>query len=147
MHDKLILLVEDNPAEEALTLRALRKNDIDCEIAIARDGVEALDYIFGTGVYAERGTIILPHLTLLDLQLPKFGGIEVIKCLRADERTKVMPIVVLTTSSEEQDVVTSYSCGANSYVRKPVNFGQFVEILYQVGKYWLVLNEHPPKLT
>lgn len=145
MNDKLILLVEDNPAEEALTLRALKKNKIDCEIAIARDGAEALDYIFGTGIYAERGTIILPHLTLLDLQLPKFGGIEVIKCLRADERTKVMPIVVLTTSSEEQDVFSSYSCGANSYVRKPVNFAQFVETLCQVGRYWLVLNEHPPK--
>ena len=144
MRDRVILLVEDNPDDEALTLRALKKNNITNKIVVARDGVEALDYLFGTGMYAARDTSVEPELILLDLKLPKIDGFEVLKKLRADERTKLLPVVILTSSKEQQDVVNGYGLGANSYVRKPVDFQNFVEAVAQLGLYWLVLNERPP---
>jgi len=137
----VILLVEDNPDDEALTLRALKKNNITNKIVVAHDGVEALDYLFGTGMYAGRDTSVDPELILLDLKLPKIDGFEVLKKLRADERTKLLPVVILTSSKEQQDVVNGYGLGANSYVRKPVDFQNFVEAVAQLGLYWLVLNE------
>jgi len=140
---KMILLVEDNPDDEALTLRALRKNNISNEIVIAHDGVEALDFLFGTGPYAGRDTGILPELVLLDLKLPKLDGFEVLKKLRADPRTALLPVVILTSSREQQDMIQGYGLGANSYVRKPVDFQQFLEGVKQLGLYWLVLNERP----
>lgn len=142
--DKVILLVEDNPDDEALTLRALKKNNIKNEVVIARDGAEALDYLFRTGTHAGRETSELPQVVLLDLKLPKVDGLEVLRRLRADARTKRLPVVVLTSSKEEQDIVKSYDLGANSYVRKPVDFTQFAEGVRQLGLYWLVLNEAPP---
>ena len=138
---KVILLVEDNPDDEALTLRALRKNNITNEITVACDGVEALDYLFGTGPHADRDTSLQPELILLDLKLPKLDGFEVLRKLRADERTKVLPVVILTSSKEQQDIVNGYGLGANSYIRKPVDFQQFVDAVRQLGLYWLVLNE------
>jgi CheY-like chemotaxis protein len=144
MLNKMIMLVEDNSDDEALTLRALRKNSIQNEVVVARDGVEALDYLFGTGAYAERDTRIKPVIILLDLKLPKIDGLEVLRRLRADERSKFIPVVVLTSSKEEQDLINSYSFGCNSYIRKPVDFVQFVEAVRQLGLYWLVLNEAPP---
>ena len=144
MKNKVILLVEDNPDDETLTLRALRKNQILNEIVVARDGAEALDYLFGTGVHAGRDTSIQPQLILLDLKLPKIDGLEVLKRLRADPRTALLPVTVLTTSNEECDVVTSYQLGVNSYVRKPVDFDSFIEAVRQLGLYWLVLNTAPP---
>jgi two-component system response regulator len=138
--------VEDNPDDEALTLRALKKNNITNEVVIAHDGAEALDYLFGTGAYAGRDTSILPQVTLLDLKLPKIDGLEVLKRLRADERTKLLPIVILTSSNEEQDRLRGYGLGANSYVRKPVDFDQFIDAVRQLGLYWLLLNERPPIL-
>jgi two-component system, response regulator len=146
MLSRMILLVEDNPDDEALTLRALKKNNITNEVVVARDGAEALDYLFGTGAYAGRDTSILPQVTLLDLKLPKIDGLEVLKRLRADERTKLLPIVILTSSTEEQDRLRGYGFGANSYVRKPVDFDQFIEAVRQLGLYWLLLNERPPVL-
>ncbi|HEC20547.1 MAG TPA: response regulator [Gammaproteobacteria bacterium] len=143
MSDKIILLVEDNPDDEALTLRALKKNNIMNEVVVARDGEEALDYLFGTGKYAGRDTSVQPQVILLDLQLPKINGIEVLKRLRADPRTALQPVVILTTSSEERDIISSYASGANSYIRKPVDFNQFIEAVKQLGLYWLVLNESP----
>ena len=143
MPDKIILLVEDNPDDEALTLRALKKNNILNEVVVARDGEEALEYLFGTGCYEGRDSSIQPQVILLDLQLPKLSGLEVLKSLRADERTKLLPVVILTTSSEEQDIIASYENGANSYIRKPVDFNQFIEAVKQLGLYWLVLNEAP----
>lgn len=143
MSEKIILLVEDNPDDEALTLRALKKNNILNEVVVARDGEEALAYLFGTGKYEGRDTRIQPQLILLDLQLPKVSGLEVLKCLRGDERTAMQPVVILTTSSEELDITTSYANGANSYIRKPVDFNQFIEAVRQLGLYWLVLNEAP----
>jgi len=143
MSDKVILLVEDNPDDEALTLRALKKNNIMNEVVVARDGEEALDYLFGTGKYAGRDTSVQPQVILLDLQLPKINGIEVLKRLRADPRTALQPVVILTTSSEERDIISSYASGANSYIRKPVDFNQFIEAVKQLGLYWLVLNESP----
>ena len=140
---KTILLVEDNADDEALTLRALKKNNISNEIAIAHDGVEALDYLFGTGIYAGRDSSLLPELILLDLKLPKIDGFEVLKRLRADPRTKLLPVVILTSSKEQQDIVEGYSLGANSYVRKPVDFQEFINGVNQLGLYWLVLNQHP----
>lgn len=144
MGDRVILLVEDNPDDEALTLRALKKNNITNKIVVARDGVEALDYLFGTGMYAGRDTGVEPELILLDLKLPKIDGFEVLKKLRADERTQLLPVVILTSSKEQQDVVNGYGLGANSYVRKPVDFQDFVSAVLQLGLYWLVLNERPP---
>src|SRR5438094_7988613 len=144
MHEKVILLVEDNPDDEALTLRAFKKNNIGNEVVVARDGVEALDYLFGAGAYARRDMAIMPAVTLLDLKLPKVDGLEVLKRLRADDRTKLLPVVILTSSKEEQDLINGYRFRANSYIRKPVDFGQFLEAVRQLGLYWLVLNESPP---
>ncbi|MCC5659368.1 response regulator [Nostoc sp. XA010] len=142
----MILLVEDNPDDEALTLRALKKNNIMNEVIVARDGVEALDYLFGKGVYADRDMSVMPNLILLDLKLPKMDGLEVLRHLRSDDRTKILPVVILTSSKEEQDLINGYSLGANSYVRKPVNFSQFSEAVRQLGLYWFVLNESPPRV-
>lgn len=144
MNYQVILLVEDNPDDEALTLRALRKNNIMNEIVVAHDGVEALDYLFGVGIHAGRDTTLQPHLILLDLKLPKIDGLEVLKRLRADPRTACQPVAVLTTSNEEQDIIASYRLGVNSYIRKPVDFNQFSETVRQLGLYWLVLNTPPP---
>ena len=144
--EKTILLVEDNPDDEALTLRALKKNNIKT-VVIVRDGVEALDYLFGSGQYAGRDVKDVPQVVLLDLKLPKLDGLEVLRRVRADARTRRLPIVVLTSSKEEQDIVASYDLGANSYVRKPVDFTQFAESVRQLGLYWLVLNEAPPSQT
>jgi CheY-like chemotaxis protein len=141
---KPILLVEDNPDDEALTLRAFRKNNITNEIIVARDGVEALDYLFAAGAYAGLSADRMPQVVLLDLKLPRIDGLEVLRRIRADERTKLLPVVVLTSSKEEQDLVESYRIGANSYVRKPVNFDEFMEAARQLGMYWLLLNEALP---
>lgn len=145
MSDKIILLVEDNPDDEALTLRALEKNNIKNEVVVARDGAEALDYLFATGAYAGRDTSVLPQVTLLDLKLPKVDGLEVLRRVRADKRTHCLPVVILTSSNEEKDLINGYSLGANSYIRKPVDFAQFIEAVRQLGLYWLVLNEVPPQ--
>jgi two-component system response regulator len=144
MGDKIILLVEDNPDDEALTLRALKKNNIANEVVVARDGVEALDYLFATGAHAGRDMRVVPQVILLDLKLPKVDGLEVLRRLRDDDRTRLLPVVILTSSDEEQDLIEGYSLGANSYVRKPVNFAQFTEAVRQLGLYWLVLNETCP---
>ncbi|MGE5642575.1 MAG: response regulator [Byssovorax cruenta] len=141
---KMILLVEDNADDEALTLRALNKSKIANTIVVVRDGAEALDYLFCTGPYADRNPLDLPQVILLDLKLPKVDGLEVLRRLRAEPRTHMLPVVILTSSKEEQDLVNAYSNGANSYVRKPVDFNQFVEAIRQLGLYWLVLNEAPP---
>ena len=143
MSDKIILLVEDNPDDEALTIRALKKNNILNEVIVARDGEEALEYLFGTGRYEGRDTSIQPQVILLDLQLPKLSGHEVLKRLREDKRTALQPVVILTTSSEQSDIIASYENGANSYTRKPVDFNEFIEAVKQLGLYWLVLNEAP----
>ena len=143
MRERVILLVEDNADDEALTMRALSKNNITNKIVVARDGVEALDYLFGTGSYEGRDTSKQPELTLLDLKLPKIDGFEVLRKLRADDRTKSLAVVILTSSREQQDLVNGYDLGANSYVRKPVDFQQFVDAVLQLGLYWLVLNETP----
>lgn len=147
MDNKVILLVEDNPRDEALTLRALKKSNVANEVAVARDGVEALDYLFGTGTHEGRDISLTPQLVLLDLKLPKIDGLEVLRRLRADKRTRRLPVVVFTSSSEEEDMISSYSLGANSYVRKPVQFEQFLEATKQLGMYWLMLNEAPPLET
>lgn len=144
MSEKTILLVEDNPDDELLTLRALRKNKILNEVTVVRDGAEALDYLFGAGEYAGRDTGEMPQVVLLDLKLPKLDGLEVLRRLRADKLTRRLPVVVLTSSDEEQDIMTSYDLGANSYIRKPVEFHQFIDALGQLGLYWLVLNQPPP---
>jgi two-component system response regulator len=143
--DGIILLVEDSADDEALTLRALKKNKIRNEVVIARDGAEALDFLFGTGAYAGRDLKIMPTLILLDLKLPKIDGLEVLRRIRADERTKLLSVVILTSSREEQDLIDGYSLGAKSYIRKPVDFAQFTEAIRELGLYWLVLNESPPK--
>lgn len=142
--EKSILLVEDNPDDEALTLRALRRNNILNEVIVARDGAEALDYLFATGPHAGRDVAVQPQIILLDLKLPRVDGLEVLRRLRADPRTKLLPVAILTTSSEERDVLMSYEIGANSYIRKPVDFEQFMEAVRQLGLYWLVLNVPPP---
>jgi two-component system response regulator len=140
----IILLVEDNPDDVELTLRAFRKSKILNEIVVVSDGVEALDYLFATGAHAGRNPKIVPEVVLLDLKLPKIAGLEVLRRLRADERTRRIPVVVLTSSNEERDVLSSYDLGANSFVRKPVDFAQFVEAAQQLGLYWLVMNQPPP---
>lgn len=145
MENKMILLVEDNPDDEALTLRALKKNNIGNKVVIVRDGAEALDFLFYKGAYADRDPQDKPQVILLDLKLPKVDGLEVLRRIRADESTRRLPVVILTSSKEEQDLIKSYSLGVNSYVRKPVDFDQFVEAVRQLGLYWLVLNEAPPR--
>ena len=144
MRKKIILLVEDNPDDELLAIRALEKNNIMNEVVVARDGAEALDNLFGAGAYTGRDMSVMPQIILLDLKLPKIDGLEVLRRLRNNERTKLLPVVVLTSSKEERDLTESYSLGANSYIRKPVNFAQFTEAIRQLGLYWLVLNESPP---
>jgi two-component system response regulator len=145
MTEKTILLVEDNADDEALTTRALRMAKIANDIVVARDGAEALDYVYGEGQYAGRDASQLPAVVLLDLKLPKLSGLEVLQRLRADPRTRLVPIVVLTSSSEEEDMLKSYQFGANSYVRKPVEFGAFANAVSQLGVYWLLLNQPVPK--
>jgi two-component system, response regulator len=141
---KTILLVEDNPDDVVLTLRAFKKNNIANEVVVAGDGLEALDYLFGTGKFKERDMSIMPAVILLDLKLPKMDGLKVLERMRAHERTKLLPVVILTSSKEEQDVIGSYSLGANSYIRKPVDFNKFVDAVRQLELYWLVMNELPP---
>lgn len=141
---KFILLVEDNPDDEALTLRALKKNNILNEVVVARDGQEALDYLFGAGAHAGRDQTVQPSLILLDLKLPKVEGLEVLRRLRADARTKLLPVVILTSSKEEQDRLAGYTLGCNSFVRKPVDFVDFVQAAGHLGLYWLMMNEPPP---
>lgn len=143
MQNKVVLLVEDNPDDEALTLRALRKHNLANEIVVARDGQEALDYLFAEGDFSDRDSSLLPQVILLDLKLPKVDGLQVLERLRAAENTRHVPVVVLTSSNEELDMIRSYDLGANSYVRKPVDFEQFLEAARQLGLYWLVLNEVP----
>ncbi len=144
MNTKIILLVEDNPSDIGLAQRALTKSRVANELVVAEDGQEALDYLFGTGAYTGRDVTQQPTLVLLDLKLPKVDGLEVLRQIRADPRTRRLPVVILTTSKEEQDVATSYDLGVNSYIRKPVDFTQFVQSIQQLGLYWLVLNEKPP---
>jgi two-component system response regulator len=146
MDNKVILLIEDNPDDEALTLRAFAKNKIANKVVVARDGVEALDYLFATGAYADRDAREQPQIVLLDLKLPKLDGLEVLRRLRADERTQLLQVVILTSSKEEQDLIQGYRLGANSYIRKPVDFLQFSEAIRQLGLYWLVLNEAAPRI-
>ena len=145
MGDRIILMVEDNPDDVELTLRSLRKNNISNEVVVVRDGAEALDYLFATGNYSGRDISVMPAVILLDLKLPKVSGLEVLRRLRADKRTEILPVVILTSSKEEQDMINGYKLGANSYVRKPVDFKQFNEAIKQLGLYWLVINEPPPK--
>ena len=144
MRDKIILLVEDNQDDEVLTLRALRQNNILNEVVVARDGVEALDYLFAAGAHKGRDTNIMPQVILLDLKLPKIDGFEVLKRIRSDSMTKHLPVVILTSSKEEKDLINGYSLGANSYICKPVDFENFIEAVRQLGLYWLVINETPP---
>jgi two-component system response regulator len=141
--DRNILLVEDNPDDEALTLRALKKNRIANEVVVCRDGAEALDYLFGRGAYAGRDLSDSPQVVLLDLKLPKVDGLEVLRQIRADARTSMIPVVLLTSSREDEDIARSYQLGANSYVRKPVDFVEFSEAARQLGMYWLLLNQAP----
>jgi CheY-like chemotaxis protein len=144
MSGKTILLVEDNADDQELTVRALKKTNVVNNLVVARDAAEALDYLFGTGVHAGRDTSVRPGVVLLDLNLPKLNGLELLRVLRADDRTKRLPIVVLTSSREEKDLVNSYSLGANSYIRKPVDFNEFTETVRQLEGYWLDLNEVSP---
>jgi len=146
MKDKVILLVEDNADDEALTLRALKKNNIRNEVVVARDGSEALDYLFGSGAHTGRDLHVMPQIILLDLKLPKVDGFEVLNRVRSREATKLLPVVILTTSNEDQDRIRGYDLGANSFVRKPVEFDKFIEAVRQLGLYWLILNEAPPVL-
>ncbi len=143
MKDRLILLVEDNPDDEALILRALRKADLANGVVVAHDGVEALDCLFGTGVYAAREPV-KPVLTLLDLKLPKVNGLEVLECIRGDDRTKRLPVVIFTSSGEQSDVLRGYELGVNSYVCKPIEYGGLLQAITQLGLYWVFLNEPPP---
>jgi two-component system response regulator len=138
-----ILLVEDNPDDVELLLRALRKNNIANDIAVARDGAEALDYLFATGKYADRNADEAPRIILLDLKLPKLNGLQVLERIRTNKRTELTPVIILTSSKEEQDLISGYKSGANSYVRKPVDFNEFVDAVRQIGLYWLLINESP----
>jgi len=144
MKNGCILLVEDNPDDVELTLRAFKNGNIRNEVVVARDGAEALDYLFGTGTYAGRDADIMPAVILLDLRLPKIDGLEVLRRMRGDERTKLLPVVILTSSKEEKDLINGYKLGANSYIRKPVDFVQFSEAVRHLGLYWLIINEPPP---
>jgi two-component system response regulator len=146
MNDKIILLVEDNPNDEELTLMALERSKVTNKVVVVRDGQEVLDYLFGTGTHAGRDTSLLPQVMLLDLNLPKINGLDVLKRLRADDRTRMLPVVILTSSAEERDRLAAYGSHANSYIRKPVDFDQFTEAVRQLGLYWLVLNEPPPRV-
>jgi two-component system response regulator len=143
LDNKTLLLVEDNPDDELLIKRALGKHNILNEIVVAHDGVEALDYLFGEGKFEGRDTSNMPQVVLLDLKLPRMDGLEVLRRLRADPRTRLLPIVVLTASDEEQDIIETYELGANSYVRKPIDFVQFADAVQQLGLYWLILNQFP----
>ncbi|PSB20467.1 two-component system response regulator [filamentous cyanobacterium CCP2] len=143
-NQRVILLVEDNPDDEALAIRALKRHHIGNQIVVAHDGVEAIDYLFGTGMYAGRDVSLKPTVVLLDLKLPRIDGFEVLRRIRENEATRLLPVVVLTTSNEEQDLLNSYSLGCNSYIRKPVDFLQFSEAIRQLGMYWLLMNEPPP---
>jgi two-component system, response regulator len=145
MENRFIMLVEDNPDDEVLTLRALKKNNISNDIFVAHDGVEALDFLFCTGTFVGRDPEIMPQVILLDLKLPKIDGLEVLRRLRENPQTSLQPVVILTSSKEEQDLIDGYSLGANSYIRKPVDFAQFTEAIRQLGLYWLILNELPPR--
>jgi two-component system response regulator len=142
--EKTVLLVEDNPDDVFLTMRALQKEKILNKVVVARDGAEALDYIFGTGSYSGRDMREMPQLILLDLKLPKIDGLEVLRRIRADERTQMLPVAILTSSTEEKDIVAGYMLGANSYIKKPVDFDNFIEAVHQLGLYWLVVNVPPP---
>ncbi len=143
MSNRFILLVEDNPDDEALTLRAFKKLDLPLEVVVSRDGPEALDFLFGRGSYSDRDTSVQPELILLDLKLPKLDGLEVLRRIREDSRTHLNPVVVLTSSAEDRDIVRSYELGTNSYLRKPVDFSRFFETVRQIGSYWLELNVSP----
>ena len=143
MDSPIIMLVEDNPDDEALTLRAFKKCLMISDVVVAHDGIEALDYLFGDGAHSGRDTRGMPRLVLLDLKLPKVDGLEVLRRLRADQRTKLLPIVILTSSRDRNDVANCYYAGANSYIRKPLDFAEFSELVQQLGLYWLVLNESP----
>jgi two-component system, response regulator len=147
MTERYILLVEDNPDDEELTLLSLRKNNLAHDITVVRDGVEAIEFLFGSNQYAGRDVSVLPTVILLDLKLPKLDGLGVLKKLRADDRTRTLPVVVLTSSSQDADVIASYNLGANSYVRKPVEFGAFVDAVSSLGLYWTLLNRPPPQHT
>jgi len=144
MKEQVILLVEDDPADEALTMHALEENHIGNEVVVARDGAEALDYLFGRAEYAGRDIQDMPQVVLLDLKLPKVDGLEVLRQIRSDKRTSILPVVILTTSDEEDDIVRGYQLGANSFVRKPIDFDAFVNVVKQLGLYWLVINKCPP---
>jgi CheY-like chemotaxis protein len=144
MQEKIILLVEDNPDDVELAIRALKKNNILNRMIVAKDGVEALDYLFGTGMYVGRNVKDLPVVILLDLKLPRIDGMEVLKRVRQNELTRLLPVVILTSSAEEKDLVNGYNLGANSYIRKPVDFVQFTEAIKCLGLYWLIWNEPPP---
>ena len=143
MKEKTILLVEDNPDDVKLTLRALKKSRVADDVMVCRDGVEAVDYLFGTGKFEGRNTNIMPQVVLLDLKMPKMDGMEVLRRIRTDEKTKLLPVVILTTSNEDKDRIDSYNLCANSYIRKPVDFNQFAQAVQHLGLYWLVLNEPP----
>jgi two-component system response regulator len=141
---KCILLIEDNPDDAALTLRAFKRSHVLNPIAVARDGIEALDFLFARGIHGGRAEMSLPALVILDLKLPKLDGLGVLKAIREDERTRLLPVVILTSSKEEQDLISGYSLGANSYVRKPVDFNEFLEAVKVLGIYWLMMNQGPP---
>ncbi len=143
-YKKTILLVEDNPDDEALTIRALKKYNLVNQVDVVRDGAEALDYLFGAGDHSDRDSSDLPMVILLDLKLPKVDGLQVLRRIRADDRTKLVPVVILTSSTEERDMIESYHLHANSYICKPVDFNQFSESVRQLGLYWLVINQPPP---
>jgi two-component system response regulator len=143
MEKNIIMIVEDNEDDLELTLRAFKKNNISNEIVIARDGIEALDYLMGTGAHKGRDLRVMPEVILLDLKMPRMGGIEVLRHIRSNEHTKLLPVVILTSSDEEKDMIESYECGVNSYIRKPVDFGQFVDAVRQLSLYWVVLNQCP----